>query len=791
MQSDHAPSPSDSDAIVVASPPVAPLRLLRYRWHLAIVGTLILAATWPLSARLRTDRTIEQMFDRDDPTLLAYQELQQAFGGNAVVMLVYREPELMTPAGLERASEISKRVEAIEGVRGVLSVAQLNSVLGLIRPTGLFGGPQSDLPPLLRDQDIVVRAFEKLFTGYTHSENDQVAAIVAMLSEPDRGRGHADVIDNLAAITRSMPEPTSDAVLVGEPVLLDRGFDLIERDGNRLAWLTIALLSPCVLLLLRSFRFVFLQIVVILWAVTVTRAALYLMSFELSLVSSILTAIVTVITVTAVIHLGSNQRTLRRRGYQPTAAASRTFRFVLPAIFWACATDAAGFISLAVSGVAPVREFGYMMGIASLAVWAGIILFAPIFTVAGPSALWRFPALDRILEPKLLSNLERKIRKACLLTAVVLVRHRLLVFAVTAVLAAMTSIGISKLEIESSFLRNFRETSPVVQAYQMVESELSGAGVWDVVLDAPDDLTSSYLEAVRQLEQKLRAVEVQGERLTKVLSLADADRIASAVPLMRLASPTIRLSGMRSAIPTFADALLVPPQSDSNNQRKLRIMLRSREHISTETKIALINEVQQVVAEHTGAESWLSHFGNEQPSRAGRVTGYYVLLAQIVSQLIRDQWRCLAVAAVLVWLLLAAATRSLKLATIALIPNLLPVMAVIAMLGWSGTKMNMGAAMIAAVSIGLSIDGSVHFMANYRRKLQRFRGRYHAVLFAQKQIGLPLLMATLALVIGFIALATSDFIPTATFGLLTAAALVAGTITNLTLLPALLSGRQA
>jgi uncharacterized protein len=236
--------------------------------------------------------------------------------------------------------------------------------------------------------------------------------------------------------------------------------------------------------------------------------------------------------------------------------------------------------------------------------------------------------------------------------------------------------------------------------------------------------------------------------------------------------------------------LLVPPRTGSTNDRKLRIMLRSREHIPTETKIALINEVQRVVAEHTAAEDWLNHFDKDHPPRAGRVTGYYVLLAQIVSQLIRDQWRCLAVSAVLVWLLLTAATRSIQLATIALLPNLLPVMAVIAALGWSGTKMNMGAAMIAAVSIGLSIDGSVHFMANYRRKLQRFRGRYHAVLFAQKQIGLPLLMATIALVIGFSALTTSDFIPTATFGLLTAAALVAGTLTNLTLLPAMLSGRQ-
>lgn len=787
------PNDETGAADSLESPPVTPsgmsLWLLRHRWTLAIVGALILAAAWPLSARLQTDRTIEQMFDPSDPTLLAYQELQQAFGGNAVVMLVYRDPELLTPAGLERTSEISARVEAIDGVRGVLSVAQLNSVLGLIRPAGLFGGPQSDLPPLLRDKDIVVRAFEKLFTGYTHSEDDKVASIVAMLSEPDRGRGHADVLGELEEIVRSMPEATSDAVLVGEPVLLDRGFDLIERDGNRLAWLTIALLSPCVLLLLRSFRFVMLQIVVILWAVTFTRATLYLMSFELSLVSSILTAIVTVIAVTAVIHLGNNQRTLRRRGYAANPAAGRTFQLVLPAIFWACATDAAGFVSLSVSGVAPVREFGYMMGIASLAVWAGIIFFAPIFTVAGPSALWSFGALDRLFEPKLLSRIERKIRKACLLTAVVLVRRRGLVFLFTAVLAAMTSLGISRLEIESSFLRNFRHTSPVVQAYQMVESELSGAGVWDVVLDAPDDLSSGYLESVRDLEQQLRAIEVQGERLTKVLSLADADRIAAAVPLMRMASPTIRLSGMRSAIPTFADALLVPPQPDTLNARKLRIMLRSREHISTETKMALIGEVQRTVAEHTTSDSFRSHFADDQPPRDGRVTGYYVLLAQIVSQLIRDQWRCLAVSAVLVWLLLIAATRSLKLATIALVPNLLPVMAVIAALGWSGTKMNMGAAMIAAVSIGLSIDGSVHFMANYRRKLQRFRGRYHAVLFAQKQIGLPLLMATVALVIGFSALATSDFIPTATFGLLTAAALVAGTLTNLTLLPAMLSGR--
>ncbi len=205
--------------------------------------------------------------------------------------------------------------------------------------------------------------------------------------------------------------------------------------------------------------------------------------------------------------------------------------------------------------------------------------------------------------------------------------------------------------------------------------------------------------------------------------------------------------------------------------------------------MALIGEVERVVAEHTTAESWQAVFDEAAPSAPGRVTGYYVMLARIVSQLIRDQWLCLIVSGLLVWLLLVAATRSLRLATIALIPNLLPVMGVLAILGLSDVRMNMGAAMIAAVSIGLSIDGSVHFLTGFQRKLARGRSPCEAVLFAQKQIGLPLLMATFALTIGFSVLAISDFIPTATFGILTAAALVAGTVANLTLLPALLGGQ--
>jgi predicted RND superfamily exporter protein len=762
------------------------------------------------------NRTIDQMFAPDDPGLLAYQELRESFGGNAVVMLVYRDNELFTPAGIGRAKALSDRVQSVPGVRGVLSIDELNDVLGVIRPAGLGRAANAQAAPLLRDRDPVAREFDRLFVGYTHSSDHKLGSIVALLDVSDQQRGFADAVRGLGEITRDMPPGTTDAVLVGEPVLLEQGFDLIQRDGERLAWLTVALLSPCVLLLIRSLRFVVLQAIVILWSVAVTRALLKLLGFELSLVSSILTALVTVIAVTSVIHLGSAQRAFRQRGYRIKTATTRAIAWIMPPIFWACATDAAGFISLSLSGIAPVREFGVMMAIASMAVFAAILLFTPLMITGGSQ---RFDALQRfgqLFDPKTVGGIGYRIRKGALRLAVVMVRHRRAMIALTAVLLGIVFLGVNRLEIESSFLRNFRQSSPLVAAYQMVESEFSGAGVWDIVLDAPDSLSGRYMDQVRDLEGRLRGIEIDGQRLTKVLSLADADKIASSITLLRFAPPSARLAGMRTAIPEFSDALLVPrnpkPQSPDQpspstapnpddaapqsapaaepHQRKLRIMLRSQEHIPAETKIAMIREVERVVQEQTSSPQWAACFDAAQPSRPGRVTGYYVLLARVVSQLIGDQWLCLLLSAVLVWSLLVLAMRSFTLASIALIPNILPVLAVLAILGALGIKMNMGAAMIAAVSIGLSIDGSVHFVSNYQRKIARGRTPLHATLYAQKQIGLPLLMATIALVVGFSVLAMSEFVPTATFGILTAAALVTGTLTNLTLLPALLGGRS-
>ena len=746
--------------------------LIRYRFPWAAIGLIALAFAVPVSARLQMDRSIGAMFERSDLALQDYRELQRNFGGNAVVMIVYADADLDSRAGFERNREISQHVGQIEGVRpqGILSPSVLNEAVESVSPSLLRS--LTDAPPALMDpNDPIAKGFDELFSGYTHSADHRRAAVVAML-EPDHSPATIDEIRAVASSLAGDHPEISGVALVGEPVLIHDGFALIERDGVRLASWTVVLLSLVVIVALVDFRFVLLTAGVMVWSVTVTRAIMVGLAIELSLVSTILTAITTVVTVASVLHLGVRFRSARARGISQLVAVERSLATLLLPIFWTCATDAAGFAALVGSRIVPIRQFGMMIAVAAGCVFVATLMFAPLLmSLPGTGVAARLHRYQR--------SLARMLRRRCSQIAAGFVSRRWAAAGLALVLMAVAAAGLVGMETETSFLKNFRQESSIVTAYKDVEDRFGGAGVWDVVLDAPDQLSSDYLISVRSLEAELRRIDVDGYGLTKVLSLADADAIAARSPLLRLGTPAMRLKGMQLKLPVFYDALL----ADAEEHRTLRIMLRSQEQLDANQKSRLIEAVRRAVDEHTQSENWQRLVD----SKPGRVTGYYVLMAQLVRNLVRDQWRCFFASGALVWALLWLATRSWRLATAALLPNLLPVLVVLAVVGILGEKINMGAAMIAAVSIGLSIDGSVHFLAVYRRRRLRGHAATSAAIHAAGNIGVPVLFATIALVTGFSVLATSEFVPTATFGLLVAATLLAGTFINLTLLPALVA----
>lgn len=749
------------------------------RWLLLALGVLLVAAAAYPAWHLSFDRRIENMFGEEDPLLPPFEHLKRTFGGNAIVLAVYRDPELLAPdgSGLKR---LQKLVDQLRGVRGVRDVWSLDQPLGW---------------EIVDPEAPVAARVRKLFEGYTHGEDGEtVAALVLLAPQESAEVSWETSVAEIRAVMASRP----GGMLAGEPVMVADGFRYVENDGWRLSWASSILLGLVILVVFRRIRWVVVALAVVHAAVILTKATLALGGFRISLVSSMLTAIVTVVGIATVVHIIVRYELARRTEAGSLLAMHSALRQLIVPVFWALVTDAVGFAALLVSHVGPVRDFGMMMSLAAGWVFVSVILFVPGLAAApwpefpglAPGFARRRPGTRRRLAPRSLRWVLRS-------------SSGLAVFAI--VLVGLSLWGIGRLRVETDFTRNFRESTPLVQSYEYVENHLGGAGVWDVVLPAPDYLSWPYLYEVLKLEHRLRSeviVEEDGQHrpgLTSVLSLADAVVAGSPADLQRLRSPLRRnalvqagLKLMQARMPTLYEALY-HEDPEEPGQYYYRIMLRSRERQSAAAKAQIIAQVREVCRDFSPpapdqratGDNAATADGETNAHRPAQVTGYFVLLSSLVTSIVRDQWIALAVATVGVWLTMLLALRNPVLATIALVPNLLPVFVVAGAMGWWGLRINMGTAMIAAVSMGLSIDSSIHYLYRYRLRRQRGAGTMAALADAHCLVGPAMIVSTLALVVGFSVLITSPFVPTVYFGVLVSLTMLGGLLGNLAGLPVL------
>jgi predicted RND superfamily exporter protein len=772
--------------------------LIEARWALFGIALLAAAAGYVPSKQVRFDRSIEHMFAPDDPLLAPYQRLKQDFGGNEVVMAVYQDEHLLDPngGGIRRLANISRRMKQVAGVRDVLSLAEVSGLLQQLEQAKRLGavfnlfGPKDEWtgPAILNPTSKLAARFRELFAGYTHSADGKTAAVVCMLEPQGSGQeaSREATIAELEGIVHDLPDGLGPGQLAGEPVMIAEGFSLLEADGRKLGIWTLLLSGLVILLLFRSLRWLIMPLAIVEWSIIVTQAVLALSGLALSMVSSMLTAIITVVGVATVMHLIVHVREYRTQGMTQRQALQTAGERLAGPILGAILTDVAGFGALCFASVGPVRDFGTMMVIGSLMVIPATCLLAPALALVGARdqptprpgwgevhiGYWLMRSIDALAaRPKSVA-------------------------VVTAVLALIASVGVTRLEIETDFTRNFRRGSRVVEAYEFVETNLGGAGVWDVVVPAPEIFNQEYLAKVQQLEGRLRAIQglgfrVQGSAgdtgqesgLTKVLSVVDALDAVEVEPALAALSPSpeLRYQAMAAAMPSFMAALR-SATADARGSR-LRIMLRARERQSAEQKEQMIEEVTRI-----SRDAFPRSDGTRSvPTTEGaEVTGFFVLLTNLIESIIRDQWVTFAVASAGIMAMVWIGFRSWKYAVVAMIPNAVPIYMVMGLLGWLGLKMNMGAAMIAAVSMGMSVDSSIHYYAAFRRERRQGKSVHAALVQCQQSVGLAMIFSTAALIVGFGVLVSSQFVPTIYFGALMSLAMLGGMLGNLIVLPLLL-----
>ena len=742
--------------------------LVRFRGPLFLLAVALVAGGVERARHLKFSRSIDAMFDRSDPALVPFARMARTFGGGEVVLCAYDDPELFTTAGIDRLAVLTRRLAGEPGVQAATSLAST--------PLGRR--------IIATDESPAARRIVALLEGYVVGADHRTAAVACTLEPPaatlvtarEQAVSRAETIDRLRTVMAELPAGT----VAGEPAMLRDGFAMLEWDGTVLAWASVALTGGVLLVFFRSLRWVVVPMGVVLTALWITRGVLAVAGSQLTMVSTMLSAMITVVAIATVTHVIVEFRRQRDLGLAPPAALREALALLCWPICGAIATDVVGFGSLIASQVGPVHDFGVMTSIGAGLVLAAVGLVVPFLALAGrfdadPRRAWGESALE--------AGLDRLVRR--------IVRHPGPILAGVAIAVAMSMAGLTWLEVETDFTRNFRPDSPTVASYEMVESRLGGAGVWDVLVPLEGPVDGATLGRLRRFEDRLRtevtlpdAAGAPQPALTKVMSIADVIQAVSPVPLEQLEASALgnwaiaqAIAAMRLQLPELAGTLLGTDPADGSEW--LRVMLRARERQPAAAKRGVIAEVRRIAAEEFPA-------GAANAGGGAEVTGFFVLLAQLVDRMLADQWLTFAIAAAGIFLLLSLAFQSPLLGAIALIPNGLPIFVVLGLLGWAGVRINMGTAMIAAVSLGLSVDSSIHYIARFRRHLAD-GGMTTALETAHRTAGRAMIFSTLALAVGFLALTTSGFMPTVSFGWLSCLTLLGGLAGNLVVLPVLLT----
>jgi uncharacterized protein len=236
-------------------------------------------------------------------------------------------------------------------------------------------------------------------------------------------------------------------------------------------------------------------------------------------------------------------------------------------------------------------------------------------------------------------------------------------------------------------------------------------------------------------------------------------------------SLTWRMNLLANFQPEFVPTLY------NGTERRMRIVLRARERQPSETKERLIKQVEELADREFPAET---------PEQRARATGLFVLLTYIVESLLGDQWACFFWGAVGIIAMMTIAYRSLRIGLIALVPNLLPIVLVVGTMGWLDLPINIGTAMISSVSMGLTVDASIFYISSFRRMQATGLDFWQALRATQHEIGRALIYSNAALILGFLVLMLSHFIPLVYFGALVSVAILGGLAGNLVLLPLLM-----
>ncbi|WP_396586829.1 RND family transporter [Bermanella sp. R86510] len=602
----------------------------------------------------------------------------------------------------------------------------------------------------------------------------------------------------------------AEIYLGGVPMIADDMITFVENDMYTFGLGVFLFLIVTLLIIFRRVRWVLIALSCCTFTLLTMIGVLGLFHWQVTVISSNFASLLLIMTMSMCIHLIVRYR--EAHALEPDKSQYELVKTAVDHMFKPCLymalTTMVAFNSLIFSGIRPVIDFGWMM---ATGVFLALIL---VFIL--------FPVLALLVGKQTeTDNVKKHSPVTDLFVWVALSHGKKLVF-VSVALAVWVVIGLTQLKVENSFIDYFHEDTEIHQGMKVIDKHLGGTTPLDIVIDfSPNDESQQQqqsannqaesetevdsssefddfsfddefgsasedgfasseedekkywftLSKMEEIERVHAFLEKQPE-IGKVTSLATMIDVAEKLNGEPLGS--VELALLYSVIPDEFKQMVIDPYASPEHDQA-RINTRILDSMPGIERDALLERIQKGLQEEVGLEQ-----------DAFMTSGMMVLYNNMLQSLFKSQILTIGAVFIGIMLMFMLLFQSWKLAVIAIVPNMLSAGVVLAVMGWMGMPLDMMTITIAAITIGIAVDDTIHYIHRFKEEFKE-NGQYElSIRNSHASIGKAVYYTSVTVIVGFSILALSNFIPTIYFGLLTGLAMLIALVLVLTLLPRLI-----
>ncbi len=800
---------------------------------LVTIAVVTVAIGW-FAPRFSLDASADSLVLETDDDLRYYRAIRARYGSDDYLIVTYTpQRALFDTATLDDLRMLRDELAALPNVARVTSILDVPLVMS--PPVGLddiangiryledadtdraLARQELTTSPLYRDllisadahttairvdmrqDEAYVRLRERrddlrerdLSDGLTVQQSSELADLESAIDAMTQAliRQEEQDIDSVREIMRRHGD-TATLHLGGVPMIVADSIDFIRGDlvvfGSGVLVFLIVILASA----FKKKRWIFLPLLTCAATCVFMLGLLGLLDWRVTVVSSNFLALLLILCLALTLHIIVRFREthiLKPEADQFTLVSETVQLIVKPCLYTALTTIVA-FGSLLVSGIRPVIDFGWMMSIGI------VVAFVYSFTL--------FPAVLMLMQPGQPRSKMDLTERVTRFFANIVERHSPKTLLVFALLAVIGISGTTQLTVENRFIDYYRKTTEIYRGMELIDRELGGTTPLEVIVDAPtvgenpdddayeDEFDDIYAdETVAAAGITSRSYWFNSWQLPKVTSIHDdVDALPETGKVLSLASfarvleqldPDILSDNFELSIiyerleSDVRDHIFAPYLSEDGDQ--LRISIRVFESDPSLRRSALMRKIRADLVEQHGLDDGQVH-----------LTGMLVLYNNMLQSLYQSQVLTLGAVLLAILAMFLALFRSIRVAATAIVPVLLSAVLILGLMGWAGIPLDLMTITIAAITVGIGVDDTIHYVHRFRHEFEIDRDYWAAINRCHRTIGRAIYYTSVTIMLGFSILALSRFIPTIYFGVLTSLAMLIALIANMTLLPVLM-----